>query len=74
MNMREPVIHSHITDCLPEGHPLAYESVSCIVCGVLVHASNNECMQTWVETGCGSGCLKCFAEGGEHLDDSFGLP
>lgn len=56
----EPQIHSHITDILPEGHYLAYETVDCKTCHVMLHADNNECMQTWIETGKGNYCLKCF--------------
>lgn len=59
----EPLIWSHITDGLPEDHPLAYEAVFCSVGdGELLHASNNECMQTWVETGRGAYCLVHFVE------------
>ncbi len=57
----EPLIHSHIEDCLPEGHRLAWASVFCAVCGEMVHCENNECMQIWVETGVGDYCLPCFA-------------
>ena len=67
---QEPLIHSHIEDCLDTDHRLAYEQVDCDTCGVQVHADNNECMQTWVE--CvpvvhmgmikgGNWCIKCFA-------------
>lgn len=45
----EPLIHSHLDDELPMGHPWAYESVYCDKCKVMVHANNNECMQTWIE-------------------------
>ncbi len=75
--MKEPLIHSHIEDGLPNDHLLAWEGVSCVVCGVLLHAGNNECMQTWVETGRGAYCLKDFilaAPNPEVLDDQFGLP
>lgn len=58
----EPIIHSGITDCLSSDHPLAFESVRCKQCGELVHASNNECMQTWVECQDGNLCGKCFGE------------
>lgn len=57
---QEPIIHSHITDCLPTSHKLAYESVYCNKCKVTVHAFNNECMQTWFETEKGNFCTKCF--------------
>jgi hypothetical protein len=60
--MGEPLIHSHVTDVLPEDHPLAYDQVSCQVCGALVHAGNNECMQTWIEWDCEIVCMKCFLE------------
>lgn len=56
----EPRIHSHITDELPDDHPLAFVAVECKRCNVLVHIGN-ECMQTWVETGQGAYCLTCFA-------------
>jgi len=56
----EPLIHSHLTDVLPEGHPLAFDEVYCSDCGVMVHCGNNECMQTWIETGRGNFCTKCF--------------
>lgn len=58
---REPLIHSHITDVLVEQHPLAYEQVYCDKeCGALLHAANNECMQTWYETEFGNFCTLCF--------------
>ena len=64
----EPLIHSHITDCLPDDHPLCYETVSCDKCGVMVHAGNNECMQTWFETDQGNFCSKCFKIGNSCMD------
>jgi hypothetical protein len=74
ISVQEPKIHSHITDCLPDQHPMANEQVVCRKCGVLVHAFNNECMQTWVETGRGALCIKCFATTcGEVLEDGDGL-
>ncbi len=58
---KEPIIHSHITDVLPEDHPLAYKKVYCDTkCGHLVHAGNNECMRTWIETEFGNYCTTCF--------------
>lgn len=73
----EPRIHSHITDCLPDDHPLAYRTVYCGACKiVMLHAGNNECMRTWVETGVGNFCVTCFAAlpDVDALDDQFGLP
>jgi hypothetical protein len=61
-HITEPLIHSHITDGLPDDHPMANEVVDCKMCGVMVHAFNNECMQTWVESGQGNYCLGCFVE------------
>lgn len=58
---REPLLHSGITDCLPDDHPLAHESVYCQECKEMVHAFNNENMQAWFETEQGPFCLKCFA-------------
>ena len=88
--MREPQIHSHITDMLPDDHPLANETFSCqraAACKTMLHADNNECMTTWVETGRGNFCFPCFvdalrengaypAEAWECMDDSegWGLP
>lgn len=83
--MNEPKIWSHITDLLPNDHPLAGTTVSCTVCGAMVHCSNNECMQTWLETGRGPHCAPCFVnavraapesldDGLCVLDDEWGLP
>jgi hypothetical protein len=57
---QEPIIHSHITDCLEESHYLANCDVFCCICKVMVHANNNECMQTWFETKRGNYCIECF--------------
>lgn len=58
---KEPIIHSQITDGLSDDHPLAYNSVHCDECKIeMLHASNNECMQTWIETEFGNYCVKCF--------------
>ena len=73
MNLREPLIHSHITDALPDNHPLAFKTVGCVKCDAMVHAGNNECMQTWVESGAGAFCIGCFAVDGLMLEDQFGL-
>jgi hypothetical protein len=63
----EPVIHSHVTDSLPDDHPLAFEQVYCDGCGRLVHAGNNECMTTWLEWGpyklCGHCASPLFQKG-----------
>lgn len=73
--MRDPKLWSHVSDYLPFGHPLACEQVTCGACGVLVHAGNNECMQTWVETGKGAYCLACFTKATETVvEDEWGLP
>jgi len=72
----EPIIHSHITDILPEAHPLAYKSVICqmklphacngLKRGGLLHGNNNECMTTWVEFAglavCGVGFARYILE------------
>lgn len=59
---REPLIHSHITDGLPEDHPLARVTVRCdgVSCSEMLHSETNECMQTWLETDWGNYCLRCF--------------
>jgi hypothetical protein len=75
MSKREPEIHSHIIDYLPVDHPLANEEVFCKSCGEMLHAPNNECMQTWIESGTGNYCLGCFAtERGSVLTHEDGLP
>lgn len=71
----EPHIHSHVTDCLPARHPLARTRVRCDRCDALVHLQSNSCMRTWVETGRGNFCLRCFVivAGGTSPDDPFDL-
>lgn len=74
MTLRDPILHTHIEDGLPETHPLASVQVHCTDCGYLVHAGNNECMTTWVETGRGPFCIACFAgltDG--SVEDEYGL-
>lgn len=56
----EPLIHSFITDCLPEDHPWAHKTVMCGYCGEMVHAFNNECMQPWIEWRSLALCFSCF--------------
>lgn len=71
---KEPIIHSHVTDVLPDSHPLAFVQVYCDnKCGALVHASNNECMQSWYETEYGNYCSFCFYinEVSVSLEDSL---
>ena len=73
--MTDPVLHSHVSDELPPMHPLAFKALYCVECREMLHASNNECMQTWVETGNGHYCLYCFyLATGECVDRAFGLP
>ncbi len=75
--MREPLLHTDITDTLDVSHPLANVSINCKRCSCPVHASNNECMSAWIETGRGPYCVGCFsrtvaAEG--YVEDDWGLP
>lgn len=75
MTLREPVIHSHVTDVLPDEHPLAAQAVYCEVCQGILHCSPNECMTTWVETGVGNYCIECFVKlTNGVVEDEFGLP
>lgn len=71
----EPVLHSHVVDRLPSAHPLARTRVRCDRCESLVHLASNSCMRTWVETGHGNFCVRCFvlAAGGLVSDDSSRL-
>ena len=59
----EPLVHSHLTDSLPESHPLAHRSVRCKKCEASLHSAINECMQTWLETQWGNYCVACFRFG-----------
>lgn len=56
---KEPIVHSTITDCLPEDHPLAHEEVFCADCKAMLHAFNNECMQPWLEFPDANLCWEC---------------
>ena len=56
----EPRVHSHITDCLPANHPLARQRVYCDRCDTLLHMLTNSCMRTWIESGRGNYCMRCF--------------
>jgi hypothetical protein len=69
--LREPLLHTGITDALWDGHPLAWTSVYCggADCAEMLHASNNENMRGWVETGRGNFCLPCFAQIEASADD-----
>ena len=58
--MKEPLIHSHLKDSLSRKHVLCHEDIFCDICNVMIHAHNNECMQTWLETVNGNFCTKCF--------------
>lgn len=69
MQIVDPVLHSHIEDVLPDKHKLASTNVYCCVCNEMLHCENNECMQTWIETGKGNYCIRCFA----GLDDAAAL-
>ena len=72
--MKEPLMHSHIEDGLPDNHPLDNEEVFCKDCNEMLHAANDECMRTWVETGFGNYCIKCFKKQSKYyLDSKFAL-
>ena len=58
----EPVLHTHVTDGLPDDDPRAQESIVCIECKCLVHAFPNECMTAWADTDDGPLCLICLGD------------
>jgi len=58
--MKEPLLHSHVADALPRDHPLARERVYCDRCNALLHMQTNSCMRTWIESGRGNHCVRCF--------------
>lgn len=68
----EPRMHSHVTDRLPAEHPLAYTRVYCDRCETLLHMQTNSCMRTWIESGRGNHCVRCFivAAGGVAPDET----
>jgi hypothetical protein len=68
----EPRLHSHLTDGLPSEHPLAHARVHCDRCETVVHVQTNSCMRTWVESGRGNHCVRCFVviAGGIAPDES----
>lgn len=73
MGFADPVLHSFAADVLPDDHPLAFESFGCDGCGVPIHAFNNECMSTWVESTIGNHCVTCFAAGIDSEDNDLAL-
>lgn len=80
---RDPILHTHVEDVLPDAHPRAFETILCDgarygwPCREMLHAFNNECMTTWVETGKGNFCLACFVaiagNEAEALEEDWGL-
>ena len=56
----EPVLHSHVTDCLPDDDPRAQTSIRCVMHGGVVHSIPNECMTAWADTEDGPLCLDCL--------------
>ena len=70
--LREPLLHSHVADGLPEAHPLAQTRVRCARCNDLLHLQSNSCMRTWIESGRGNFCLRCFVltAGGLSVDET----
>lgn len=72
----EPLFHSEIVDGLNEDHPRAYQAIYCSHCNEMLHCSNNECMQSWLEFAYMplDLCLSCFIELEEqdcHFTGSF---
>jgi hypothetical protein len=68
----EPLLHSHVGDTLADDHPLARTRVYCDRCETLLHMQTNSCMRTWIETGQGNFCVRCFivAAGGFATDEA----
>lgn len=58
----EPVLHSHITDGLPDTHLLACRDVWCCKCDRLVHDDRNLCRFAWFEWLGFAICFDCFAK------------
>ena len=68
----EPRLHSHVTDRLPAEHPLAHTRVYCDRCETLLHMQTNSCLRTWIESGRGNHCVRCFVvvAGGLATDEA----
>lgn len=60
--LREPLLHG-TNDKLPKDSPLLFVAgaIYCKRCCEILHASYNENMQFWVESGKGNFCLPCFS-------------
>lgn len=58
----EPILHTFVTDCLPDDDPRAWQTITCIDCGSCLHAIPNECMSEWADTESGPMCLKCLLQ------------
>lgn len=57
----EPVLHTFISDCLPDDDPRAWMSIRCVDCRGVVHSIPNECMSPWADTESGPMCWGCLA-------------
>jgi hypothetical protein len=57
---KETRVHSHVTDGLPAEHPRSHTRVYCDRCEMLLHMQTNSCMRTWIESGRGNHCVRCF--------------
>jgi hypothetical protein len=55
----EPILHTDSVDVLPESHPWCELDVYCAKCNEMLHAGNNECMQSWVEYRGVALCARC---------------
>jgi hypothetical protein len=93
VSKQEPKIHSDISNSdlstgefnspLPDNHPLVSEKIYCKTCATQVYdGTYRENDETWVETGIGNYCLRCFYEcvkeinlidSGQKQVDDFGL-
>jgi hypothetical protein len=68
----EPRLHSHVGDGLAADHPLAQMRIYCDRCDSLLHLQTNSCRRTWIESGRGNFCVRCFivVAGGLAPDDA----
>jgi hypothetical protein len=56
----EPVLHTFITDSLPDDDPRAWQSIYCTDCKMLVYSSPKETRHAWADTESGPLCLVCL--------------
>jgi len=58
----EPILHTFVSDSLPEEDSRAWVSIKCVDCAGTVHSIPNECMTPWADTEAGPMCWDCLTK------------